>query len=115
MRKYFWWLLTLTWAALIWHLTTVPDFHPSDSTLISLLLSNGGHFIFFGAQAIWLHLSGLTRINAILLTANYGLFIEIVQSRIPGRSYSLVDWSLDILGALTFLFLLKRLKFTHNL
>lgn len=109
MRKTVWWILVLAWAYLIFYLTTIPNFKPSDDTLLSFLLSNGGHFIFFGIQALLLKFA-ISMPPAFILTSLYGLAIEFVQLHIPGRSFDLKDWALDMLGAITFLFLLKKLQ-----
>lgn len=107
-------ILTLGWILLIWFLTTTPDFHPSSDTLLSLILSNGGHFVFFGILAVLLRLSlsfqPYTTFYALFSTSLYGILIELVQRTIPGRSFSLFDWSLDILGALAFLYIVRKYK-----
>lgn len=110
MKKIFLWLFTIGWVALIWRLTTVPDFHPSPDTLLSFFISNGGHFFFFGILAVLLKLSFNAKKTflPITITALYGITIEIVQRSIPGRSFSLIDWSLDILGAIVFLAILRK-------
>lgn len=115
MQKIYWWVATLSWACLIFYLTTIPDFHPSSDTLISWVLSNGGHFCFFGVQAVLLSLTLPHRpltINhwPLTITSFYGLLIELVQRGIPGRSFGLGDWALDTLGAVAFLFILKKLQ-----
>ena len=101
------WLLSLAWIIIIWQLTTIPDFHPSTNTMLSWLLSNGGHFTFFGILAVLIPLSAKL---AIIFASLYGLLIELVQLGIHGRSFSLFDWALDTLGAITFLFLLHKLQ-----
>jgi len=107
MQKIFWWVATISWAYLIFYLTTIPDFHPSSDTFVSWLLSNGGHFFFFGILAL---LIPLTYSLSLSLTSLYGLLIELAQRGIPGRSFSLVDFSLDTLGAVAFLFIYKKLQ-----
>jgi len=107
VKKYFRWLITVLWVLLIWRLTTTPDFRVTDNTILGLILSNGGHFFFFGVLAVLLPLS---RSTSLILTSGYGLLIEIVQLNIHGRSFSIFDLALDILGALTFLFLLYKLQ-----
>ena len=107
MNKIVLWFLTLSWASLTFYLTTIPNFHPSNDTFVSWLLSNGGHFFFFGVIAI---LIPVKKYYAISLTSLYGLAIEFIQRGIPGRSFGLSDWALDTLGAITFLFLLKKLQ-----
>lgn len=116
MKKIFLWFLTLSWAAYTFYLTTIPNFKPTQDTILSWVLSNGGHFFFFGVLAVLLSLSlphkvwRLTsRVYAILITSLYGLFIEFVQLQIPGRSFDLFDWVLDTLGTLFAILILKRI------
>jgi VanZ family protein len=44
----------------------------------------------------------------------WGIFTEIIQLYVPGRSFDLLDWAADSLGALLALLLAKRL-FLRNL
>lgn len=110
MKKFLAWVFTFAWAGLILYLTTIPNFKPSSDSLFSWLLSNGGHFAFFGILAILFKLDKISTINSILLTSIYGLIIEYIQLGIPGRSFELFDWSLDTLGAISFLLILKKLQ-----
>lgn len=110
MQNKFLWFLTLSWAGLTLYLTTIPNFSPSADTFFSWLISNGGHFFFFGVLAVLLKLDKLSTINSILLTSIYGLVIEYIQLTVPGRSFDLIDWSLDTLGAILFLQAYKYLK-----
>jgi len=117
MKKLYLWFLTFSWSGLTLYLTTIPNFSTSGDNLLSWILSNGGHFFFFGVLAALLSLSLPPRVwrltssvYAILITSLYGLFIEFVQLNIPGRSFYLSDWVLDTLGAITFLFILKKLQ-----
>jgi VanZ family protein len=110
VKKIYLWLLTFSWAGLTLYLTTIPNFSPAPDTLFSWILSNGGHFFFFGILALLLKLDKLSTAYSVLLSSAYGLFIEYIQLNIPGRSFDLKDWALDTLGALTFLFLLKQLQ-----
>ncbi len=104
------WFLTLSWAGLTLYLTTIPNFSPSPDTLFSWLISNGGHFFFFGVLAVLLKLDRLSTFYSVLFTSAYGLIIEYIQLGIPGRSFDLIDWSLDTLGAIAFLLILKKLQ-----
>ena len=108
MKTYTLWFLTLSWAGLTLYLTTIPNFSPSSDTTFSWFLSNGGHFFFFGVLAVLLKLDKISTINSILLTSIYGLIIEYIQLTVPGRSFDLFDWSLDTLGAIIFIYILKK-------
>lgn len=110
MKKYLRFALPIVWAMLIWRLTTTPDFKVTDNTLLSLIISNSGHFIFFGIQAILIFLALPSQLLAILLSSGYGFIIELFQRSVPGRSADPLDWVLDTLGALAFLFVLKKLQ-----
>ena len=115
MKKILLYLAPLAWALLIWRLTTTPDFSVTDDTILSFLLSNGGHFSFFGIQAVLVYYALPTSISllspsiyAILSSSAYGLIIEFVQRNIPGRSADPFDWLLDTLGAIVFIAILNR-------
>ncbi|MFH2085396.1 MAG: VanZ family protein [bacterium] len=109
MKKIYLWFLTFSWAAYTFYLTTIPNFSPSPDTFLNWILSNGGHFFFFGILAVFLKLSISpisdlrSTISAITITSFYGYVIELIQRGIPGRSYDLKDWALDTLGAIAFL------------
>ena len=117
MKQSLRWIPVILWAGLTWRLTTTPDFKVTEDTLLSLLISNGGHFVFFGVQAtlllfalpskIW-NLSPI--IFAVVTSSLYGLVIELVQRNIPGRSGDIFDWLLDTLGAIIFLAIIKKLS-----
>lgn len=115
MKKFLLWLATLSWGSYTFYLTTIPDFHPSPDTLISAILSNGGHFFFFGVLAALLYSSlkqsSIFNIQySIVPVSIYGLIIELVQKNIPGRSADPKDWILDTVGAIAFLLVLKKLQ-----
>lgn len=103
-------LAPLAWAALIWRLTTPPQPTVFDNSLLQYLLTATSHFVFFGIQATLLCLARFPPRNALLITSLYGAVIEGFQLDIAGRSADPVDWVLDTLGALAFLYLLKRVK-----
>ena len=107
MKKIFLWLTTISWASYTFYLTTIPNFQPSSDTLMSWILSNGGHFFFFGVLAVLLYLSlpkkpFIMSYLPVALASLYGLIIELIQLRIPGRSADPIDWILDTLGAFIF-------------
>lgn len=117
MKKYLLWLLTLSWALLIWHLTTTPQIVVTEDFWLQEVLMMGAHFAFFGLQAMFLFYALPTSIYnlsssfcALILSSTYGLIIEFAQRTIPGRSADPLDWMLDTLGAIAFLFILKKLQ-----
>jgi hypothetical protein len=114
MKKYLRWTLVVVWGIIIWSLTTTPDFKVTDDTLLSFLISNGGHFIFFGVQAGLLLLALpnssflFPNFYPLALTSLYGFIIELVQRNVPGRSADPVDWILDTVGAVLFVVIMKK-------
>lgn len=109
MKKYFPRILAIIWIIIIFRLTTVPDFKVTEDTMLSLIISNGGHFFFFGIQAVLLKLSSLSNKTSLGITSAYGLLIELIQRTVPGRSADPVDWILDTLGAILFLVILNKI------
>ena len=107
MKTVWRWIGTLVWAVIIWYLTTIPDFRPSSNSSLSMLLSIGGHFFFFGILAI---LVPLARPTSLSITILYGLGVELAQRTIPGRSFSLLDLALDALGAFVFVYGMRKYK-----
>lgn len=110
MKKYFSWFLAIVWGVIIWRLTTTPDFKVTEDTLLSLLISNGGHFIFFGVLSALLFTALPITSFAVATTSLYGLAIELVQRNIPGRSGDIFDWLLDTLGAIVFMIIISSLN-----
>ncbi len=100
----------LAWAGLTWRLTTTPNLVVAPENLLNTIIMMGGHFTFFGVQAVLLKLSSGKTMPSLLIASLYGLIIEFVQLSVPGRSGDPVDWILDTLGAITFLAILKKLK-----
>lgn len=102
-------ILSLLWAALTFRLTTTPNLVVAPDTILNTILMNGAHFGFFGIQAALLYLTfSKSRLLPIILTSAYGYWIELLQRTIPGRTYDLVDWSLDTLGAMIFVLIVTQ-------
>jgi len=80
-----------------------------DSWLQSLLMMSA-HFVFFGIQAILLFIPLRSPFWSVSTTSLYGALIEYHQLAVPGRSGDPLDWLLDTMGALTFLFLHRKLQ-----
>lgn len=119
MKKYIFWLLSLSWAILIWRLTTTTQIIVSDNSWFQNLLMAVAHFIFFGLQAGLLRFA-ITKsyiLNpdflSLLLSSLYGAVIEFRQLTVPGRSADPLDWLLDTLGAIVFLVIIE--KYSKNL
>lgn len=107
---------TVFWGLLTWHLTTTPNLVIADENLLNSIMMMGGHFTFFGVQAVLFHLSitpqysRVIAIYSVALASLYGLVIELVQLRVPGRSADPMDWVLDTLGAVFFLYMFRKLS-----
>lgn len=112
-------VLNFVWAGLTWHLTLTPNLVIAPENLFNTILMMSGHFIFFGFQAVLLYFAipknSIYVIHySIIITSLYGLVIELLQRSVPGRSADPLDWILDTLGAITFLFVLKKIQSTHD-
>lgn len=103
-------IAAIAWGILTWRLTTTPNLVIAPENLLNTLMMMGGHFSFFGVQAVLLKLSSLNTLPSVIIASLYGLIIELIQLGVPGRSADPLDWILDTLGAITFLAILKRLK-----
>lgn len=115
MKKYLVWIFPLGWAILIWRLTTTSQIIVTEEYLLQNILMMGAHFTFFGVQSILIYLSlpqffVFSSNVAVVLTSLYGAIVEFRQFSVPGRSADPMDWILDTLGAITFIFILKRLS-----
>lgn len=115
MTNYLRYVPTIIWAIIIWRLTTTAQIVVTSDSWLQNLLMMGAHFTFFGIQAAWLFYAYPNRLSAITLTSFYGAIIELRQLTVPGRSADPLDWALDTLGAITFLFLLKNFQNKINL
>lgn len=111
--KYFLLFVSIAWALLIYRLTTTPQIVVTKDSIIQMLLMMGAHFVFFGIQAVFVYLQTLDKKYSILVASLYGLLIEVIQLRVPGRSADIVDWSLDTLGAFVFIWFVR--KYTRQL
>lgn len=108
-------ILAAGWGLLIYLLTTTPNLVVAPENWFNSLMMSSAHFLFFGVQAVLLfraftfHLKPPLSIYwALLLTSLYGLIIELAQRQVPGRSADPLDWLLDTLGALFFLYFMRK-------
>ena len=98
---------TISWALLIWRLTTSAQIMVTNEHWLQNILMMGAHFTFFGIQAVLLRLSLSTPLS-LTIASLYGFIIELVQRTVPGRSADPLDWILDTLGAVIFLSIMKK-------
>ncbi len=76
-----------------------------------------GHFLMYfglaGSFLLYFHDKKHTHIDAVILAVLTGLFFELLQSRIPYRTFSLVDAAVNTAGASLVLFE-KHLPMVHR-
>jgi len=120
MRILLAWLPFIFWSILIFFLSSIPSLKVTDNWLIQTILNDCGHFTFYGILAL-LAFFAFTRSHfvnppklALLYAFFYGVSDEFHQHFVPGRTMDIWDLALDTFGALTFLFLLKKLQSTRN-
>lgn len=106
------WILSTVWALLIYRLTTTPQLTVTTDTFFQAALMLGAHFFFFGVLAVLLakswHQKEPRLIFPWIVTSLYGAAIEFIQISVPGRSADPLDWALDTIGALVFLWLMRK-------
>jgi VanZ family protein len=127
-KSLFWWVLVLTWCAIIFYFTESPTFTGENTQKIidssvsgpqgsadqvkylNFLIRKSSHLIAFGflALLVWkaMYPNRWAYIIAWAVTTLYGGVDEWHQSHIPGRSASINDVLIDSLGALVVLLLL---------
>jgi VanZ family protein len=112
------WLLVIAWAGLIFFVSAQPKETFQRLGFTGQALSVGGHLFVYFVLMILLVLALRASIKlsnkqiyllAFLIVAIYGLSDEYHQSFVPGRTPTLVDWFVDLIGAgLALLVLLRR-------
>jgi VanZ family protein len=113
------WLPAVAWAGLIFFLSAQPDETLEKLGLQGQLLSIGGHlvvyFVLMVLLVVALRLSSnlpsrQVYILSFLIVALYGLSDEYHQSFVPGRTATIADWFVDLIGAAIAWIILLRLK-----
>jgi VanZ family protein len=116
-RRFLAWLPVLAWAGLIFFISAQPKETFQRLGFTGLALSVGGHLIVYFILMILLVLAlrASTKLSnkqvylvAFLIVAIYGLSDEYHQSFVPGRTPTLVDWLVDLIGAGLALLVLLR-------
>ncbi len=79
----------------------IAAFSPADSSLQPHMHDKLAHTASFFLLACFLHHAhpSLSILIDMLILMVIGIFIEIVQSMLPYRSFEWLDWGADILGA----------------
>jgi VanZ family protein len=112
------WLLVVVWMAVIFAFSSWPSPPSVSISLVDFVVKKTAHFTEFGILAVLL-VRALARGGgrptrrqqyvALGLVAVYAALDELHQVITPGRFPSPVDVGIDILGAITFLWLWARL------
>jgi VanZ family protein len=111
------WLLVIAWAGLIFLISGQPKETFQRLGFTGQALSVGGHLIVYFVLMILLVLAlrASTKLSnkqaylvAFLIVAIYGLSDEYHQSFVPGRTPTLMDWLVDLIGAGLALLVLLR-------
>ena len=114
------WLPAVAWAGLIFFLSSQPDETFEKLGLQGQLLSIGGHLVVYFVLMVLLVValrfssdlsSRQITIVAFLIVALYGLSDEYHQSFVPGRTATIDDWIVDLVGAAIAWIILLRLKY----
>ncbi|MGD2048602.1 MAG: VanZ family protein [Chloroflexota bacterium] len=118
-QRFLAWLPAVAWAGLIFFLSAQPDETLEKLGLQGQLLSIGGHlvvyFVLMVLLVVTLHFSSNLSsrqiyIGAFLIVALYGLSDEYHQSFVPGRTATMADWFVDLVGAAIAWIILLRLQ-----
>jgi len=111
-RRLLAWLAVLAWAGLIFFVSAQPKETFQRLGFTGQALSVGGHLIVYFVLMILLVLAqrASTKLSnkQVLIVAIYGLSDEYHQSFVPGRTPTLVDWIVDLVGAGLALLVLLR-------
>ena len=107
-RRVLAWLPPVLWAGFIFFVSAQPKETFVKLGLSGLLLSIGGHLVVYFVLMSLLVLALRLGSDApqkwayalsFLLVALYGLSDEYHQSFVPGRTATIVDWIVDLIGA----------------
>jgi VanZ family protein len=102
------WVPAIAWAGLIFFVSSQPKETFVKLGLSGTLLSVAGHLVTYAVLMVLLVIAlreggrlpaKQSYLVAFLLVALYGLSDEYHQSFVPGRTATLWDWLVDLLGA----------------
>jgi VanZ family protein len=100
------WAVVIAWMALIFLLSSQPDFAPPGSGRLRFGVSKFGHLAVFAvlgllvANAVWQERVRRRGWWAFVLCALYAIIDEIHQALVPGRTPQVLDVLIDSVGAL---------------
>lgn len=123
-RRLLAWLPPLVWAGLIFFISNQPKETFQKLGFTGQALSVGGHLIVYFVLMILLVLALRASTNlsnkqvylvAFLIVAIYGLSDEYHQSFVPGRTPTLEDWLVDLIGAGLAMLVLLRWDHRQNI
>jgi hypothetical protein len=114
MRRLFFIFASVAWAVLIYHLTTTPQIIVTSNSWMQDVLMNSAHMGFFGVEAVLLYFCFPSVYFSVLSTSFYGALIEVIQLHLPGRTADPKDWMFDTLGAIVFVWIMRKYLVYHN-
>ena len=114
--KRLWLLATLIYMVLLMGVEISPDLHPGKASVAKQIAHNGLHvpayavLTFLLVNTLQLYGVKKTVLWAFAISVWYGWLNEILQSFSPGRTCSVGDEVLNILGAVIALVFMKKMR-----
>ncbi len=103
------WLPVVAWAALIFALSSIPNFSTAEGVL-GAVLSSGAHAVEYAIFGALLLRALDARLVAFAAGFAYAITDEIHQSFVPGRFASGLDLLVDAVGLLAGIALAERVR-----
>ena len=99
MRDYLNIPIVISILAMVSYMSLSPISTPSTGLPTSYIAHFGMYFSLAGALLIYFHDKEHTHLDAVFLAGMTGLFLELVQSQIGYRTFSLQDVAINFTGA----------------
>lgn len=99
MRDYLNISIVISILAMISYLSLSPISAPSKGLPVSYIAHFGMYFSLAGALLVYFHEKDHSHLDAVLLAGMTGLFLELIQSQIGYRTFSLQDVMINFIGA----------------
>ena len=119
MRKFFYWVPTLTWMGIIFYFSSRYSVHVSDSFAIQFIIFKSLHLIEYATLYILTYrslrnttslLDWQSRYHAFMIALFYGMSDEIHQVFVPTREGHIRDVIIDGMGiTIAFIYIWKYL------
>lgn len=103
------WLLLVIWMAIIFVVSHQPKEAIPAYGRWDLFVKKGGHLVAYGVFAFLARRTGLRDASVLVLALAYATSDELHQRFVPGRTGTVVDVFIDLLGSMLSLLLLRRL------